>query len=222
MMPQNEFIAFADQKYNQQDNEKLMFSFKYLDWECEYFFLEGLKNEFYKKLFDTFNILTNTTIKEFREQICTLTSKSIFNTTDGLYKNFNEGTFDKLKLALYPREEWDEAKKEEFKNEVKKYAFEIRIGGGRSDGRIHGFLMNSCFYIVWFDPAHNLYFGKQKKAPSSIKEFATVKRCFSPENFAELQSQIDELQSQIDELTDLLDKETAPIESSVEANQKTT
>lgn len=203
-MPQNEFTKLADQKFDQQDNEKLSCSFKYLDWGCEHFFLEGLENKFYEKLFNTFNILTNTTVREFREQRCSLTSKSIFNTDGGLYSGFRNETFDKLKSALSPQYE----NREELEKDASQYikqAFEIRVGGGTNFGRIHGFLINSCFYIVWFDPAHNLYFGKQRKGPSGMKEFATVKRCFSPENFAELQSQIDEL-------TDLLDKATVPIE----------
>lgn len=188
------FNSLADQKFESIDNEYLDISFKYIDWECEHFFLEGLKNQNYQELFAALNRLKFTTNKSFREQTAyDLTPKAIFKTETGLYKEFNQNTVELLSNAL-KNEEDPKTRAREYLRQ----AFEIRITG-KNHGRIHGFLMNHTFHIVWFDPAHNLYHGKRK--PQSMKEYATVKRCFSPDEFEKLQKENSELYDLLDQAT---------------------
>lgn len=193
----NNFEKLANKSYQSSENEYLNISFKYIDWDCEHFFLQGLKNENYKQIFDALEKLKNTSVKSFREQTAYggLTPKSIFNTSSGLYNRFNSNTYSLVKTSLQAEEN-----SEEQAEALLKQAFEIRIAG-KNQGRIHGFLWNNTFHIVWFDPAHNLYYGK--RPPQTMKEYATVKRCFSPEQF-------EELQTQIKDLTDCLDTFTTP------------
>lgn len=64
-------------------------------------------------------------------------------------------------------------------------------------GRLHGFIWNNTFHIVWFDPAHNLYpmqFGITKH-----RDAATVK-CFARDEILRLQTKIKELQKENAEL----------------------
>jgi len=39
-----------------------------------------------------------------------------------------------------------------------------QFGLGKGGGRIHGFIIDSTFYIVWFDREHDLYPMKSKKS----------------------------------------------------------
>lgn len=193
----NKITKLANQSFQKNESEYLKISFKYIDWDCEHFFLQGLKNESYKEIFAVFERLKNTTIKSFREQTAYggLKPKSIFNTNTGLYKTFNENTYSLVKTDLQQQIDSD------FQAEdILKQAFEIRITG-KNQGRIHGFLWNTTFHIVWFDPAHNLYYGKRD--PKTMREYATVKRCFSSEEF-------EKLQKENSELYELLEKRTTP------------
>ncbi|WP_416191425.1 hypothetical protein [Neisseria sp. CCUG12390] len=193
----NNFEKLANKSYQSSENEYLNISFKYIDWNCEHFFLQGLKNENYKQIFDALEKLKNTSVKSFREQTAYggLNPKSIFNTKSGLYDRFNSNTYSLVQTSLQTEEN-----PKQQAEAILKQAFEIRIAG-RNQGRIHGFLWNNTFHIVWFDPAHNLYYGR--KQPQAMGEYATVKRCFSPEQF-------EQLQRENAELYDLLDTKTAP------------
>lgn len=54
-------------------------------------------------------------------------------------------------------------------------------------------MWNNTFYIVWFDPAHNLF--PMKKGITKHKNAATIK-CFAPEECLRLQKKIIELQKE--------------------------
>lgn len=188
------FNRLANKKFESIEKEYLDVSFKYIDWECEHFFLEGLKNKNYQELFSVLDRLKCTTSKSFREQTAyNLTPKAIFKTETGLYSGFSQNTVELLSNAL--RSEEDSKIKAQ---EYLKQAFEIRIAG-INQGRIHGFLMNNTFHIVWFDPAHNLYYGRRD--PKTRIEYAVVKKCFSPEEFERLQRENRELYDLLDQST---------------------
>lgn len=189
----NNYQRLADKRLEDSEALKLNISFKYIDWEDEYFFLQGLKNKHFEKIFATLEELKNTTLKSFREQTAyNLTPKSIFH-GNGLYTRFHSQTYNLLKNNLQGEEDIDEKVEK-----ILKQAFEIRIS--KNYGRIHGFLLDNTFYIVWFDPAHNLYYGR--KNPIKMKDYATVRE-FS-------QDEIEKLQEQISELYDLLEEKTCP------------
>jgi hypothetical protein len=83
--------------------------------------------------------------------------------------------------------------------EIVSRAFEVRLG--KNYGRIHGFIWNNTFNIVWFDPAHNLY--PMKNGIKKHTDAATV-QCFSPDEFLRLQEKIKELQEENAELYESL------------------
>ena len=79
--------------------------------------------------------------------------------------------------------------------EIASRAFEISLS--KNYGRLHGFIWNNTFHIVWFDPAHNLY--PMKSGITKHRDAATVK-CFSPHETLRLQEKIRELQEEIAQL----------------------
>ena len=83
--------------------------------------------------------------------------------------------------------------------EITNRAFEISLS--KNSGRIHGFIWNNTFHVVWFDPAHNLF--PMKKGITKHRDAATVK-CFSPEECLRLQKKIKELQQENEELLEQL------------------
>lgn len=81
--------------------------------------------------------------------------------------------------------------------------FELRIT--KNSGRMHGFLFGKVFYLVWFDPAHNLIPGKFELR--DLEKFRQVKT-FSTEEFQALSDENAGLRVEIQGLTDLLDTAT--------------
>lgn len=216
----NRYARQADKDHADANALKLRVSFEYLDLSLPHFFFHGLEAEHYRKIFDCINTVANATESEIVQQRHpSLESKSIFNTTTGTYKRFPESIEDAiaqkikvppadiaklsgpaLKAALetslrYAREE---AKK------IVGTAFEVRIS--KAYGRIHGIVWDKVFYVVWFDPAHNLY--PDRNGIRLHGAFAEVKS-FSPESVmalkdahethcAELTAKCHELEQELD------------------------
>ena len=154
-----------------------------------------MRNEDYQKIFVALEKLRSTTVKSFREQTAYggLNPKSIFNTKRSLYEKFNLATYELVANSLKTETDPDSQAEQ-----LLKQAFEIRVEG-KNHGRIHGFLWNNTFHIVWFDPAHNLYYGRRD--PKTMREYATVKRCFSSEEFEKLQKENSELYELLEKYT---------------------
>ncbi|WP_204105855.1 MULTISPECIES: hypothetical protein [Spirulina sp. CCY15215] len=77
-----------------------------------------------------------------------------------------------------------------------KRAFEVRVT--KSYGRIHGFIWNNIFHVVWVDPAHNLY-PKNEYGVRKQQDYATVKS-FSGDEVIRLKDELKALQEKYDEL----------------------
>lgn len=231
----NKYSRSAQKDYSKVAAEKLRVSFEYLDLSLPHFFVHGLIAEHYRKIFDCFNELSSTTEDQIVEQKHpSLTPKSIFNTDSGEYSRFPEeldGIIAKRILgdskakaqsnngnsgnAVYALTE--EEAKVQAKSVVKR-AFEVRIGKGY--GRIHGIVWDKVFYVIWFDPAHNLYPDEKFGGVKLHQDFAKVKS-FAPETVIELrethakhcealQAKLEQLQIDNDELlTMVFTKETA-------------
>lgn len=88
-----------------------------------------------------------------------------------------------------------ETEKKEKAGNTKKIARKI-VG---YHGRLHGFVWNNTFNIVWFDPAHNLY--PMQRGLTKHKDAAKV-RCFGPSETLRLQEEIKKIQQEYEELLD--------------------
>jgi len=186
-------IASADAKAVSE--EKLKVSFDYLDWESEEFFFHGMEEKYYQKFFECMTSLQSSNEKDITQQIHpSLSPKSIFNTNKSIKSSFPLIIVSKIKHKLFVQTRDDESSEAQAK-EIVNRAFEISLS--KNYGRVHGFVWNNVFNVVWFDPAHNLF--PMKQGITKHKNAATVK-CFSPEECMRLQEKIKEFQDENEEL----------------------
>ncbi len=127
-------IARAKDSIKIEPNSLLSFSYKY-------FLVEENKFDPYSKDLEYFNVLTD----RLRE-LSRLTPQEFYSSRS-------------KSLRSHPID-WDETSENSFaipneENLVSiPYQFEV---SANEHGRVHGFLIDSVFYVRWLDPDHNLY-----------------------------------------------------------------
>ena len=184
----------ADKEFAQNEQERLRVSFEFIDWDTELFFLHGLEAEFYSRLFDCLNTIQSSTEDQLAKQNHPgLTCKAIFKSDTGTHDCFPAQVVERIEKKLTKEKSEEYAKSEATR--IASLAFEVSMG--KNQGRLHGFLWNKSFNLVWFDPAHNLYPGKYKA--KSQKEFAHV-RCGSHEELLHLRAKNTEVVNDFNEL----------------------
>ncbi|MFK8185026.1 MAG: hypothetical protein AB8B99_16770 [Phormidesmis sp.] len=198
-MPNSKYRRIADSAAKSVAEEKLKVSFEYIDWETEEFFFHGMEIKYYEKVFNCIHTISECRERDILEQTHpSLSPKSVFNSSSGSKDAFPDSVISKIKDKLYVQTRDEDAAKDQA-IEISSRAFEVRVS--KNHGRIHGFVWNNTFYIVWFDPAHNLY--PMKRGITKHKDAAQV-RCFSPEEVIRLQQIIKGLQNEIEELYEAL------------------
>lgn len=173
-MPKSKYSALAEKSANAIQNEKLKISFEFLDMDTEEFFIHGLTSDFYKHFFECLTVIKQSVDTDISQQThSALIPKSIFH-QKGTKNKFPDHVIDKLSSKLRVETDDKELAKQKAVELTTRRAFELRIT--KASGRLHGFLWNNIFNIVWVDPAHNLYplekFGIRKQ-----ENYATVKCC---------------------------------------------
>jgi hypothetical protein len=160
--------------------EKLRVSLEYLDWDYpDIFFVHGLEPDHYKKLFECMAELGRSTEAEILEQKhYSLTPKSIFNNNKATVSCFPIRIKESIRRQLEGPHPDVGVDYDALAHDAINRAFEVRIA--KSYGRLHGFVWNKAFYVVWFDPAHNLYPRKDDGVRNPV-EYATV-RGFAPDD----------------------------------------
>lgn len=194
-MPKSKYKRIADSDARSVSDEKLRVSFEYIDWDTEEFFFHGMEVKYYQKVFSCICEISKCKERDILEQTHpSLSPKSIFNSSSAIKNSFPKDVISKIKDKLYVQTR-DEESSEAQATEIASRAFEISLS--KNYGRLHGFIWNNTFHVVWFDPAHNLYpmeFGVTKHIDA-----ATVK-CFAPDEALKLQAKIKELLEEIAEL----------------------
>jgi hypothetical protein len=186
--------ALADKDFAQIEKERLHVSFEFIDWNTNLFFLHGLEAEYYSRLFDCLHTIQSSTEDELAKQNHpSLACKAIFKSDTGTYDGFPDHVVERIKNKLIKEKSAEEARSEATR--IASLAFEISMG--KNQGRLHGFLWNKSFNLVWFDPAHNLYPGKYKV--KSQKEFARI-RCGSHEELLRLRAENTQAVNEYNEL----------------------
>lgn len=190
-MAKNKFTGIADKDAAKAANENLRISFEYLDWDSEEFFFHGMIEKYYQKFFECLTTIKSSKEAEIVQQNhSSLSPKSIFNTNTSIKPSFPDSVINSIKSKLYVQTRDDDGSLSQAK-EITSNAFELSLS--KNYGRIHGFIWNSTFHIVWFDPGHNLYPMKQGITRHAD---AAVVRCFSPDECLRLQNKIKELQEE--------------------------
>lgn len=192
----NQFAEIAEQDARAVSSEKLKVSFEYMDWETEEFFFHGLESEYYKKFFECITQIQKSVEKDIVEQTHpSLRPKSIFN-KNGTKNEFPTSVVEKLANKLLPETKDIESAKARAKKITENSAFEVTVTKEKK-GRIHGFILNKIFYVVWVDPAHNLY--SSKYGVRKQKDYATV-RSFSGDEVIRLRDELKKCHEEYDEL----------------------
>jgi hypothetical protein len=205
----------ADFDFKKVSSENLTLSFEFIDWSSNAFFIHGLEKSYYEKLFECFSTIKRSKEIEITQQTHpSLSPKFINFKGDGstlIKTSFPLSVLNKLKISLKMETGSDEEAEENAK-EILGNAFEVSFG--KNYGRIHGFIFDNKFHLVWFDPAHNLFPGKDRTTGKKrkIKKHSDVAivRTYCPEEFARLQDTILKLQEENDELIELLEQQTKP------------
>ena len=172
--------------------EKISLSFQFVDHSNDYFFMHGLSQKYYQHLTETFNNIQSITEDELRindYNAKNLKPKAINFTSKNHIKSFPVNkdssiyTYSKNLITIEENSSTEEKINAHIKNFTKN-AFELSLS--KNYGRIHGFIYANIFYIIWFDPAHNLFLsfhlGKQTKV-----EFPHNKEVCKPINPAKYQ-----------------------------------
>lgn len=119
-----------------QEDEEIIFSFKYLDlFSNNKFSIAGCGEKYLEKLLLRLKDLSTIKIDEFlsnRSPSLRVHEIDWDNTTE-------PNGFTSLNAYL---------------REITAFQFEI---SANEYGRVHGFFLDRVFYIVWLDPHHNLY-----------------------------------------------------------------
>ena len=125
-----------------QTSSKVVFSFEALD-KNEYFNLDATCENWSNDLFDTMKTVSNIDIKDIYSG-----RYSSKGSTLRIHQHGNASAPCKIPKTLSLEDMW-----------------QIRISS--SKGGVHGRFVENVFYVVWFDPHHNLYpndnFGGLKK-----------------------------------------------------------
>lgn len=158
---------------NRLKNEKIIFSFQFLDFENEYFGLEGTCAAWANDLMRLLKDLSNITKNDFLNKH---------------FRRFRSHGHEWSKLPFeFP-----------FENVEQFDCRQARIS--TSKGGIHGFLIGNCFYVVWLDPQHNLYPDDRYGGLVKLKKPSTC--CgFRDEELKRLESENIELMELLDEQT---------------------
>lgn len=134
--------SIGNYKKSELPKSSISFSFKFLDNAHSEFNLKKVNIKYINALFERFKNVSTMDISQFRG--------------DG-----NQGNAKAMRSHLI---DWDETPykagfshlPEQYK-EYEPRQFSISL----SNGRIHGFLMDHVFCVVWFDPDHMVYPSKK-------------------------------------------------------------
>lgn len=117
------------------DNETLRFSFKHLDTTHEKFLIQGRDCLYFTKVFERLKNLSSFKVSEiFSNRSSSLRAHPI----DWETSSEKDG-FARLNEQL---------------KQIPAYQFQI---SANEHGRVHGFILDNIFFVIWFDPVHNLY-----------------------------------------------------------------
>jgi len=113
----------------------LVFSFRHVDRGNPKFSLANCAIGYAEKLIERLQALSGMTWREFREN----KSRALRAHSIDWAATTEPDGFLSLNFQL---------------REVQAFQFEVSVN---EHGRIHGFLVDFTFYVVWFDPDHRLY-----------------------------------------------------------------
>ena len=130
----------------QPESKLLNFSFKHLDCNSEKFALRDCDAEFWEFLARTLQRYSQQPTSDFQDQENHEHRHQITFETSTELEGFSHLDMDQVAY-------------------LERWQFEV---GPHQLGRVHGFLVDDMFYIVWLDPLHRLHLIHPRPANESI------------------------------------------------------
>ena len=118
-------------------DDLLRFSFKFYDPDHVEFHCKDREVEYFQKLLERIKELS-------RERVSSLTNRKADRTLRFHPIDFGEERVSQLGFGIGGWEEYNDD------------AWQFSLSK-TENGRVHGFLIENVFYIVWLDPRHRLY-----------------------------------------------------------------
>lgn len=128
----------------ESDNKNIVFSFRAIE-KNKYFNLDSTCPNWSQELFDTMKTVSNIAVKDVYAG-----KYSGKNSTLRIHQHQNVKCPCELPSSVDIKDMW-----------------QIRIS--RSKGGIHGVFYENVFYVIWFDPHHNLYPDERYGGLKTIK-----------------------------------------------------
>lgn len=133
-LPKNHNIGIPNANPH-ADNETIRFSFKHLDLTHNKFSCDGKTFDYFTKVFERLKNISSIKISEMLSSRSQSLRAHPIDWDDTTEKNGFIGLNEQLR-------------------QIPAYQFQI---SSNEHGRLHGFILSNIFFIVWFDPEHNLY-----------------------------------------------------------------
>jgi len=217
MVKKTKIHKFVEESHRKVTREKLKISFEFVDWDSEEFFIHGLTKKYYELLFDAFCDIQKSTANEIKQQKHPRLIPKYINWNGD--NTITKHSFpEKIKLSLIPQCGNNEDELQKQFEEMTRDSFELRIAKGY--GRIHGFILDNTFYVIWFDPAHNLFPGRDDKGRiqkiklpdkvAFVKTFCSKEINRIKELNITLYAENQKLMQENKELMEILDTKTMP------------
>ena len=170
-------------KNKQAAPQKVLFSFMSVD-KNEYFNLDGTCQNWSADLFETMQMVSGITIDEI-----TAGTYSGKHSPFRIHQHQDAQAPCKVPSDISLEDMW-----------------QIRIS--LSKGGIHGVFVENVFYVVWFDPLHNLYPDKNHGGLRKVIPPSTC--CKDRDNeIIELRSKLEEVEKERDEYMEIADQATS-------------
>lgn len=119
-------------------NAYLSFSFRFLDCAHSDFAFDGRDHHYYSQLIRRLQDLSTLKALEFMS-----------NRSQSLRAHPIDFTAGNVVVNSFNIQGWED---------IDEFAYQFQVA--KSLGRVHGFLIDTVFYVRWIDPDHKLYPGK--------------------------------------------------------------
>lgn len=168
------------QKLEESLNDLVIFSWKYFDKEHQVYNCGGVEMPWFISFLETLKSVSSLTIKDLRKE-------------EGKRKGLRFHTIRWNKVQhKFPFNDL-------FFEQIESNSYQLSLS--KANGRIHGFLIENKFYIVWLDPHHQLElmdgFGGVKTYDPPINEYTQLQ-----EQYCNLAKAYDDLEKEFYEFLD--------------------
>lgn len=192
-----EWTSLNVEKFKRSKNTEIIFSFKFFDRTHKAFNLGGLNHvcdHWFIELLDTLKEVSSRTWAQLSVIPKFRAHPHNFDKTNFIYELFDEETLKQLDC--------------------------VQFSLSKTKGRVHGFLIDNCFYIYWLDPHHNMY---DSEGYPGVKKYEPEKSCFEllNEHNINLSQENQKLREKIDFIKEKIDEDKFDLlEELIQAEEK--